>query len=61
LYYVIYFDFKIKEYKPTSGSSCIKTPKWISDKKATLNIKNEDEIKCNPERLYIMFINKFLK
>ncbi len=58
---------RIREYKPMSGSSYIKTPKWISDKKAKINIKNEDrkcfeycmlyykhknEIKCNPERLY---------
>jgi hypothetical protein len=64
---VIHVDLKIREYKPLSGSSYIKTPKWISDKKATTNIKNEDqkcfkycmlyhkykkEIKWNPERLY---------
>jgi SH3-like domain-containing protein len=41
----IHIDFKIREYKPLSGSSYIKTPKWISYKKATVNIKNEDE-KC---------------
>jgi hypothetical protein len=64
---VIHIDLKIREYKPLSGSSYIQTPKWISDKKATINIKNEDqkcfkycmlyhkhknEIKCHPERLY---------
>jgi hypothetical protein len=42
---VIHIDLKIREYKPLSGSSYIKTLKWISDKKATLNIKNEDQ-KC---------------
>jgi hypothetical protein len=64
---VIHVDLKIREYKPLSGSSYIETPKWISVKKATVNIKNEDqkcfkycmlyhkhknEIKWNPERLY---------
>ncbi len=41
----LHIDLKIREYKPLSGSSYIKTPKWISDKKATVNIKNEDQ-KC---------------
>ena len=64
---VIHIDLKIREYKPLPGSSYIETPKWISVKKATVNIKNEDqkcfkycmlyhkhknEIKCHPERLY---------
>ncbi len=64
---VIHIDLKTREYKLLSGSSYIKTPKWISDKKATINIQNEDqkcfkycmlyhkhknEIKCHPERLY---------
>ncbi len=30
---VIHIDLKIREYKPLSGSSYIKTPNWISDKK----------------------------
>jgi hypothetical protein len=64
---VLHIDLKIREYKPLSGSSYIKTPKWISDKKATVNIKNEDqkcfkycmlyhkhknEIRFHPERLH---------
>jgi hypothetical protein len=36
---VIHIDLKIREYKPLSGSSYIKTPKWISDKKATVTSK----------------------
>jgi len=63
---VNHIDLKIREYKPLSGSSYIQTPKWISGKKATINIKNEDqkcfkycmlyhkhknEIKCHPERI----------
>ncbi len=31
---VIHIDLKIREYKPLSDSSYIKTPKWISDKKS---------------------------
>jgi hypothetical protein len=42
---VVNIDFKLREYKPLSGSSCIKLPKWIYNKKATINIKNEDQ-KC---------------
>src|SRR5262249_9018542 len=56
----------IKEYKPITGSSYIETPKYIANKKATINIKNEDnkcfkycilyglysnEIKTHPERI----------
>ena len=33
------------EYNPTSGSSYIPLPDWISNKKAIVNIKNKDE-KC---------------
>ena len=42
---IIHVDFKLREYKPLSGSNYIKLPKWISYKKATINIKNEDQ-KC---------------
>jgi hypothetical protein len=42
---VINIDFKLREYKPLSGSSYIELPKWIYNKKATINIKNEDQ-KC---------------
>jgi hypothetical protein len=39
-------DFKLREYKPLSGFSYIEIPKWINDKKkATINIKIEDQ-KC---------------
>jgi len=42
---VINIDFKLREYKPLSGSSYIELPKWIYNKKATINIKNDDQ-KC---------------
>jgi hypothetical protein len=56
----------IKEYKPIKGSSYIETPKYIANKKATINIKKNDnkcfkycilyglfpdEIKTHPERI----------
>ncbi len=64
---VINIDFKLREYKPLSGTSYIELLEWINNKKATINIKNEDqkcfkyrmlyhkhnnEIKYNPERIY---------
>ena len=67
LAYVKHIDFKLREYKPLTGSSYIPTPKWISNKKATINIKNDDqkcfkyclvyhkhknEIKKNPQEMY---------
>ncbi len=42
---VLYIDFKMREYKPISGSSYIPTPQRISDTKSTINIKYEDQ-KC---------------
>ena len=39
---VLYVDIKVRKYQPLVGSSYIETPKWISDRKATINIKNED-------------------
>ena len=33
------------EYNPTKGSSYIRLPEWISNKKAIVNIQNKDE-KC---------------
>jgi hypothetical protein len=64
---IINIDFKLREYKPLSGSSYINLPDWIKNKKATINIKNDDqkcfkycmlyhrhknEIKYSPERIY---------
>jgi hypothetical protein len=40
---VVNIDFKLREYKPLSGSSYIELPVWINNKKATINIKNEDQ------------------
>jgi hypothetical protein len=42
---IINIDFKLREYKPLSGSSYVEIPEWIDNKKATVNIKNEDH-KC---------------
>ncbi len=42
---IINVNFKLREYKPLSGSSYIELPEWIYNKKATINIKNEDQ-KC---------------
>jgi hypothetical protein len=37
-------DFKLRKYKPLSGSSYTGIPEWINNKKkATINIKNEDQ------------------
>ena len=30
------------KYNPTRGGSFIELPKWIQDKKASINIQNED-------------------
>ncbi len=42
---IINIDFKLREYKPLSGSSYIDLPEWIQNKKVIINIKNNDE-KC---------------
>src|SRR5207244_3412701 len=42
---IIHVDLKLREYKPLSGSNYIELPDWISAKKATINIKNDDQ-KC---------------
>jgi hypothetical protein len=42
---VVNVDFKLREYKPLTGSSYIELPEWIYSKKDTINIKNEDQ-KC---------------
>jgi hypothetical protein len=39
---VVSVDFKLREYKPLSGSSYVEQPKWIY-KKVTVNIKNDDQ------------------
>jgi hypothetical protein len=35
----------INKYKPLSGNSYVELPKWIKDKKACVNVKNNDN-KC---------------
>jgi hypothetical protein len=62
-----HIDFKLREYKPLSGSNYIDLPQWIKNKKACINLKNDDqkcfkycllyhkhqnEIKNNPQELY---------
>ena len=37
--------FHFDKYSPTRGGSFIELPKWIQNKKACINIKNEDD-KC---------------
>ena len=37
-----YIDLKVKKYDPLRAGSYIELPKWIKNKKAVLNIKNED-------------------
>lgn len=43
--HINYLEIKIINYKPMKGSSYIKLPKWIEDKKAVINVKNNDN-KC---------------
>ncbi len=63
---IINIDFKLGEYKPFSRPSYVEQPKWIFNKKATVNIKNDqkcfkyclqyhkhkNESKKNPEEMY---------
>jgi len=42
---ILNFDLYMAEYSPTSPSSYIKSPKFIADKKAVVNVKNNDD-KC---------------
>lgn len=55
---IIYLDVKIRIYQPFQGSSYIQTPKWIADKKATINIKNEDEYCFKYCVMYGLFKNE---
>ena len=41
-YYVNFLDIKFNQIDLIRGSSYIQTPKWISNKKATINPKNND-------------------
>ena len=40
--YVNFLDIKFNQIDLISGSSYIETPKWLSNKKATINPKNDD-------------------
>lgn len=42
---VVYFDISFSKYNPLKGSSYIELPKELADKKAIINIKNDDN-KC---------------
>ena len=42
---VVQFEIHTVEFNPSKGSSYIKLPNWITNKKAILNIKNSDN-KC---------------
>ena len=37
--------FNYDKYNPTRGGRCLNLPKWVADKKACINIQNEDN-KC---------------
>jgi hypothetical protein len=37
-----FLTISIVEYKPLNGSSYIELPKWIQNKKAVINVKNND-------------------
>ena len=36
--------FNYDKYNPTRGGKFIPLPKWVSNKKACINIKNQDEL-----------------
>jgi hypothetical protein len=42
---IIYLRININKYTPLSGNSYVELPKWIKDKKACVNVKNNDN-KC---------------
>ena len=50
--------FNYDKYNPTRGGSYIELPKWVSLKKACINIKNEDDncfkycIQCGVNKIY---------
>lgn len=45
LYSVNYLELRINKYVPFRGSSYLKLPQWIENKKAVINVQNEDD-KC---------------
>jgi hypothetical protein len=51
----------IQEYRPIVGASYIQTPKYIANKKATINIKNEDNKCFKYCILYGLFSDKIKK
>ena len=40
------FDINIDPFEPLSGSSYISLPKNLEDKKATINVRNENDHEC---------------
>ena len=53
-----YHSKQYDRYNPTRGGSYIKLPEWIANKKACVNIKNEDNkclkysIQCGIYKIY---------
>ena len=39
-------DYKLHKIKSRRGGSYIKSPEWIRNKRATINMKNEDDDNC---------------
>ncbi|XP_065223826.1 uncharacterized protein LOC135847991 [Planococcus citri] len=40
---ILFLEVNINKYKPIGGSSYIPLPKWLANKKAIINIQNEDQ------------------
>ncbi|CAG7723689.1 unnamed protein product [Allacma fusca] len=40
---ILFLEVNINKYKPIGGSSYIPLPKWLTNKKAIINIQNEDQ------------------
>ena len=39
-------DYKLHRVRLRRGGSCIKSPKWLANKRATINPKNENDDEC---------------
>ena len=39
-------DYKLHRVRLKTGGSFIKSPKWLENKKAIINLKNENDYEC---------------
>ena len=39
-------DYKLHRVRLKAGGSFIKSPKWLENKKAIINLKNENDDEC---------------